>query len=154
MSRVACVEVYEIPTALGKSAVGRQAVDWTKMGSSVISLAETWPSIDSAESRNDNTTSRKPEMKYDSLHLILKNLQDKDDKSAPKAGQSPPMYNHADVLVACKADRSRRAALPKEPKLRSAPIWDRLLCMAHNGDTASNGGAPRFTPCLPPYQAC
>ncbi|KAJ1482169.1 hypothetical protein T484DRAFT_1747764 [Baffinella frigidus] len=41
MSWVAGVEGDESPKELGKRAEGRDAVDWTKMGSSVISLAET-----------------------------------------------------------------------------------------------------------------
>ena len=142
------MEGYESSPVLGKSAVDRKAVDWTKMGSSVASLAETsthstsrrsscvpfdfaetpldescftWPSIDSADSLNDNTTSLKPETKFDSILLLLKN-QDKDSRSAPKDGQSPLLYNHDDILVARMVDRSRRAALPKEPKLCSALI--------------------------------
>jgi hypothetical protein len=149
MSWVAEVDGYESPPALGKRAVGREAVDWTKMGSSAISLAETvthstsrrsscvpsdfaetpldescftWPSLDSAESLNDNTTSLEPDTKFDSFLLLLKNLEDKDNKSAPKADQSPMLYNHDDVLVACLANRPRHAALSKEPKRCSALI--------------------------------
>ena len=38
---LAGVEGNESPLALGKSAVGRDAVDWARMGASKISLAET-----------------------------------------------------------------------------------------------------------------
>lgn len=147
MSWAEGMEDFASPSALGKSAMGREAVDWTKMGSSAISLAETVtlstsrrsslvpfdftetpldescftsPSIESAESLNDTTTSVKPEMKFDSFLLLLKNLEDKESTSVPKADQSQPLYNHDDVLVARLTNRPRHAALSKEPKRCSA----------------------------------
>jgi hypothetical protein len=141
------MEGYESPPALGKSTVGTKAVDWTKMGSSVISLAETVTttpssrrsscvsvdfagvpldeSCDLDESLNVNTTILKP---LASFLLLLKHLEDKDSSIANKAGQSPLLYNHDKILVGRMADRSGRAALPTEPTLCSALIMAQDDC--------------------------
>ena len=60
----------------------------------------------------------------DSFLLLLdsqmKHFDDEDGSSIHEAGHGPLLHNHDALLAALMADRSRRAAPPKDPELCSA----------------------------------